>query len=146
PGLAGWVIQLVEPATDAVVAVTATASRDVNGDGQIDPETEQGWYELAAPPGRYEVREVLQPGWIQTFPEGRTEAVTQGNAASSTPVFSADGRFVAFRSQASNLVSGDNNGVADIFVLDRWTGTIERVSVDSAGRQANGPSYEASLS
>ena len=53
----------------------------------------------------------------------------------STPSISADGRFVAFWSYASNLVSGDTNGAIDVFVHDRQTGTTERVSVDSAGTQ-----------
>ena len=51
---------------------------------------------------------------------------------------SADGRFVAFASDATNLVSGDTNGAADVFVRDRQAGTTERVSVDSAGNQASG--------
>src|SRR5438552_1365614 len=56
------------------------------------------------------------------------------------PSISADGRFVAFTSAAINLVPGDTNGVADVFVHDRLTGTTERVSVDSAGNQGNGDS------
>ena len=53
------------------------------------------------------------------------------------PSISADGRFVAFDSLASNLVPGDTNGMRDVFVHDRQTGTTERVSVDSAGTQGN---------
>src|SRR5207248_287033 len=70
----------------------------------------------------------------------------QGNGDSFSPWMSADGRFAAFRSQASNLVPGDSNGVLDVFVYDRQSGTIERVSVDSAGAQANGPSGGLSIS
>ena len=48
----------------------------------------------------------------------------QGNGDSSQrPSISADGRFVAFSSDASNLVPGDTNGVDDVFVRDRQTGT-----------------------
>ena len=50
------------------------------------------------------------------------------------------GRFVVFDSAASNLVPGDTNGVPDVFVHDLLTGTTERVSVDSAGGEANGQS------
>jgi Tol biopolymer transport system component len=53
------------------------------------------------------------------------------------PSISADGRFVAFQSDATNLVPGDDNGVPDVFVHDRKTGTTERVSVSSSGAQAN---------
>jgi len=52
------------------------------------------------------------------------------------PSLSADGRFVAFSSYASDLVANDTNGVCDVFVHDRATGATERVSVDSAGAQA----------
>ena len=48
---------------------------------------------------------------------------------------SADGRYVAFTSEASNLVPGDTNGIRDVFVHDRNTGITERVSVSSNGEQ-----------
>jgi Tol biopolymer transport system component len=59
---------------------------------------------------------------------------------------STDGRYVAFVSVATNLVSGDTNGFGDIFVRDAWTGTTQRVSVTSFGLQANGGSQMATLS
>jgi len=57
-----------------------------------------------------------------------------------SPATSADGRFVAFVSNATNLVAGDTNGVRDVFVHDRWTRATTRVSIDSAGSEANDPS------
>jgi Tol biopolymer transport system component len=62
---------------------------------------------------------------------------TQGNNDSTWGTISADGRYVAFSSDASNLVSGDTNGSTDAFVRDLVSGTTERVSVDSSGIQAN---------
>src|SRR5438034_10197039 len=72
------------------------------------------------------------------------------------PAISADGRFVAFSSHASNLVSGDTNtcvgsttipgSCEDVFVHDLATSTTTRVSVDSAGQQADGLSESRSLS
>ena len=62
------------------------------------------------------------------------------------PSISADGRFVAFSSDASNLVPGDTNGRGDVFVHDRQTGTTERVSVDSAGTEGNDLSVAPSIS
>jgi Tol biopolymer transport system component len=59
---------------------------------------------------------------------------------------SAEGRFVAFASDASNLVAGDDNGVGDVFVRDRLTGTTERVSVGPNGTQANAVSLEPAIS
>jgi len=64
---------------------------------------------------------------------------TQGNDHSfGFPDISADGRFVAFWSHASNLVAGDGNGVADVFVHDRLSRATRRVSVTSGGGEGNG--------
>ena len=68
------------------------------------------------------------------------------NGYSSTSALSAEGRFVAFTSRASNLVAGDDNGAADIFVYDRQTGTTERVSVGLEEENANDRSYTPALS
>ena len=56
------------------------------------------------------------------------------NADSHAPGLSADGRYVAFRSGATNLVPGDTNDVADIFVRDTQTDTTELVSLDANGQ------------
>jgi hypothetical protein len=53
---------------------------------------------------------------------------TPGNADSFDPAISGDGRVVAFASRATNLISGDNNGVSDIFAYDRMYGTTLLVS------------------
>ncbi|MBK8815692.1 MAG: PD40 domain-containing protein [Methylococcaceae bacterium] len=71
----------------------------------------------------------------------------QGNRESYFPSISANGRWVAFFSGASNLVAGDTNGpFGDIFVHDRVTHETERVSVNSNGQQASFGSYEPSIS
>jgi Tol biopolymer transport system component len=61
----------------------------------------------------------------------------QGNNFSDEPAISADGRYVAFESAASNLVPGDSNGVKDVFVRDLRNGTTRRVSVSGKGLQGN---------
>ncbi len=61
----------------------------------------------------------------------------QGNGSSDMPAISADGRFVAFPSEASNLVAGDSNFATDVFVHDRQTGATTMVSVNSNGLQGN---------
>ena len=73
-------------------------------------------------------------------------AGNQGNEASLAASISADGRFVAFRSFATNLVPGDTNNLSDIFVRDLLTNTTTRVSVDSAGNQQNDRSFTPSIS
>ncbi|MBI2206099.1 MAG: hypothetical protein HYU41_19860 [Candidatus Rokubacteria bacterium] len=71
---------------------------------------------------------------------------TQGNAYSDIPAISADGRYVAFFSPATNLVAGDTNGHADVFVRDRETGTTQRVSVATGGTQGHNQSYPSGIS
>jgi hypothetical protein len=71
----------------------------------------------------------------------------EANDESSSISISADGRYVAFHSYASNLVEGDTNNALDVFVHDRTTGTTELVSVDSSGNQdTNANSQQPSIS
>jgi hypothetical protein len=74
---------------------------------------------------------------------------TQGNYDSgywNSPCISADGRYVAFDSGASNLVPGDTNWPTDVFVRDRQAVRTTRLSVASDGAQANGGSWYACIS
>src|SRR6476469_4969392 len=73
-------------------------------------------------------------------------AGNQANGFSNAYSISANGRFVAFQSQASNLVPGDTNNKNDIFVRDLSTNTTTRVSVDSAGIPGNNDSFNPSIS
>jgi len=257
-GLDGWTIELVDAATQEVVATTMTASVDLDESGDIDPETESGLYSFAgAYYGSFEVREAVRDGWRQTMPADGTYLVTlaqgdyvtgrnfgnypipseiygrkfedvnangvrdagepgladwkiyldlntngqwdpdepfdltdlsgnyeltdlpqgrymlaeeardgwrqvmlreeidrvsddssgtQANAGSYNSSISADGRYVAFASDAYNLVAGDTNGYTDVFVYDRQRGQIERISVDSSGMQGDGVSNNPSIS
>ena len=70
----------------------------------------------------------------------------EANGSSGIPAISADGRWIAFHSFASNLVEGDNNGSLDIFVHDRKTGTTTRASLTEGGRETNGPSLDPTIS
>jgi len=73
-------------------------------------------------------------------------AGVQANDYGTAPSISADGRFVAFTTDADNLVLGDTNGETDVFLHDRMTGETTRVSVSSLGEQADACSGAASLS
>jgi len=76
-----------------------------------------------------------------------SSAGDEGNNPSQKAAISADGRYVAFESTATNLVAGDTNNVADVFVHDRLTGITERVSlVDGTGAQATGASQAPAIS
>jgi Tol biopolymer transport system component len=85
----------------------------------------------------------------QTDATGRVSLASNGiqsDAGSYSPSLSADGRWVAFESEASNLVANDTNKVRDIFVYDRQTGATERVSLASNGIQSNGESNSPRIS
>jgi len=95
-------------------------------------------------------------GWLDVFVHDRDKGTTDlvsvalggwaGDAWSDAPSVSADGRFVAFESYASDLVAGDTLGWWDVFVRDRETGTTERVSVSSAEGEGNGDSRAPAIS
>jgi len=70
----------------------------------------------------------------------------QVTGASSEPAISADGRYVAFVSSATDLVDGDTNGKGDVFRKDLQTGETVRCSTKSDGSQANGASGDVSIS
>jgi len=86
-------------------------------------------------------RQVAATEWVSV---SSTEAQADGD--STLPTISSDGRYVVFESLATDLVSGDTNTAEDVFLRDRQSGTTERVSLGSAGAQANGDSFRASVS
>jgi len=69
-----------------------------------------------------------------------------GNAASNYPTISANGRYIAFESAASNLVGSDSNKAVDVFLHDRQTGDTIRVSVKSDGSQGDSFSQHPAIS
>lgn len=114
--------------------------------------------------GRYIAFESLAPNLVagdtnnrrDVFVHDRTTLSTQRVSISSggvesdgnsfAPSISADGRFIAFHSRGTNLVANDTNAASDVFLFDRDTNTCTRVSVDSTGLEATGPSDTASIS
>ena len=147
-------VLLVPP---AAAQVTSRASVDSNGTQSTGDIS--SWISLSiSADGRFVAFASEAPGLVpgdtngvaDVFLRDRRTGVTervsvdssgaQGNGESNSVLghsISADGRFVAFGSLASNLVPGDTNGYGDIFVRDRRAGTTERVSVDSSGGQAD---------
>jgi Tol biopolymer transport system component len=79
----------------------------------------------------------------------RVSVTSSGGEAdgwSSWPAMSADGNIIAYESEASNLVAGDTNTFADVFLLDRETATVTRINVAADGSETNGYSHWPSLS
>ena len=70
----------------------------------------------------------------------------QGNGDSTAPSISADGRYVAFESLATDFAASDSNGASDVFVRDRVAGTTARMSMDSSAVPTNGGSHAAAIS
>ncbi len=77
-------------------------------------------------------------GCLHTERVSVSSSGAEANGPSRAAGISGDGRFVAFTSTASNLVAGDTNGVADLFVRDNVTGAVQRTSLEADGTQLDG--------
>jgi Tol biopolymer transport system component len=86
--------------------------------------------------------------FLRDFQTGTTTLVSvdtlgaQGDGSSFHGLVTPDGRYVAFSSVATNLVLGDTNGLCDVFLRDRQTGSTARVSVSSTGAQGFGDVWD----
>lgn len=119
-----------------------------SGGGQLDGNS---FVEAISADGRFvafsyskDILDDISDVFVHDRQTGQTTRVSvaiggaQGNGDSGFSTISADGRFVAFSSSATNLVAGDTNRVNDVFVHDRQTGQTTRVSVATDGTQGNG--------
>ncbi|MCU1364953.1 MAG: hypothetical protein JWN39_592 [Ilumatobacteraceae bacterium] len=134
--------------TDLIVDVLGwfpLDSTDGGGSGTTGP----GGSSTTAPGGT-----TTTPTSTTTVPvPGPTELVSlantapPGNGDSTAPAVSGDGRYVAFASDATNLLSGaDGNGKTDVFLRDRQSGTTTRLSVSTGGVAGNGNSDSPAIS
>jgi Tol biopolymer transport system component len=148
-------------AAEGGAAGTERASVDSAGvEGEDD-----SFYAAISPNGRYVAFVSRAPNLVpggatdedsDVFVHDRKTGVTEcisldpsgvdSNGQSSFPALSANGRFVAFESGSTNLVANDLNTDDDVFLRDRKTGAIERLSVDAAGMEGEGRSHEAAIS
>ena len=86
---------------------------------------------------------------VQTSVTTRVTFAADGSepdGSSYSPSVSADGRYIAFASDATNLVPGDTNAVTDVFVRDIVAGVTTRVSIPTVGGEGDGGSYSPSIS
>ncbi|MEM6979881.1 MAG: GEVED domain-containing protein, partial [Planctomycetota bacterium] len=86
------------------------------------------------------------PGMIDSVSINSDLPAPDHNSFNRKESVSQDGRYVVFESDASNLVPNDTNGYRDIFLHDRETGHTTRISTSSSQAQANGYSYQPSIS
>ncbi len=112
------------------------ALRPISADGRY--VAFEGWQDNIVPGDSNGFTDVFVRDRLNRTTERITLSYAGGNSGGGggAPSLSADGRYVAFGSFASDLVPGDTNNSGDIFVRDRQTGVTERVSVSSSGEQA----------
>ncbi len=130
------IVDLVAPTNNAVVASGSFPSRaglSFSGDGRylafatsaaLSPMATNGTSDVYV----YDV--LAKTNFLVSLNETGNG---DGNGASDSPVISPDGRFVAYRSFASNLVPGDSNGVPDIFLYDRNSGATTLLTASQSG-------------
>ena len=87
-----------------------------------------------------------EAGTLERVNVSSNEQEASGYPGTTDVDLSEDGRFVAFSSEAANLVVGDANQAQDVFVRDRETGVTERVSVSSLGTEGGRESFSPSIS
>jgi Tol biopolymer transport system component len=153
---AGWLgVYLYDSLTDSTERVSVNAAGNAATDDSDTPSVSaDGRYIAFGSAGAN-----LVPGdtngrgdvFVRDRDSGTTTRVSvaggvQGNADSGYPEITPDGRFVAFESLATNFVPVDGNRSSDIFLVDRDTGSLQRVSVSSGGGEANGRSFEPAIS
>ena len=125
---------------------TATERRALSSDGRyfvfatnndgVLPEDQNGFQDV-----------YLRDRWT-----GQLELISVGVGGAPADSYSlwtsisADGRYVAFSSRASNLVANDTNNELDVFLRDRQLGTTELISVSTQGVQSNHQSQSPSVS
>ena len=136
---------------DTVAQTTERVSIDSSG-GQIDTGhadsakiSADGRYVLFSTPANDVVPGDTNGAWdlfLHDRQTGDTERINVDSAEAESQdeagggSITADGRYVAFSSSASDLVAGDTNGTYDVFIRDRQLGTTERVNVNDAGHEA----------
>ncbi len=143
-------IFIVELATGTVERLSVTsAEAQVNNDSSDPSISDDGRY-VSFSSNATDLVAGDTNGTTDIFLRDRTLGTTErisvstinleGDGDASSPRVSPDGRYVVFGSDSTDLVTGDTNGVADIFLRDRTLGTTIRVSVDSNSTQSNGES------
>jgi len=138
--------------TGAQASVGASFSPSVSADGRWIAFVSTAPLGSAAARGSQASRPNLRQVYARDMVLGTTTPVSlagdqaSADGGSARPVISGDGRYVAFVSDATNLVSNDRNRAADIFLHDRHTGSTRLISRAADGGSANGDSRNPALS
>jgi Tol biopolymer transport system component len=129
------------------VAFTSTAELDARA-GVADAEGRRGQTGQAGQAGQAGMKPQV---YVRDRQLGTTRRVSTGNGGppdggSFEPAISRDGRFIAFVSDANNLVRGDRNRSPDVFVKDMQDGALTLISRAARGGTGNGPSTTPAIS
>ena len=125
----------------------SSASPSLSADGRYVAFMSTAALDREISPGRSSARQVYvrdMTGTTRLVSRSRTDRMAE--RSSSFPAISADGRFIAFASMASDLVGDDRNGDEDVFLRDMLSGRTVLVSRSAAGGSANGRSYHPAIS
>lgn len=138
---------LIGAATNSAGAVTngSAAFASLSGDGRLVAFASSGSNLVDSDANNTTDIFVKDVATGQTTRVSTSSTGVEANASSQDPTISMNGRFVVFQSLASNLVAGDSNAQADIFIKDLLNGATTRVSTDSTGAQADQQSRDASI-
>jgi hypothetical protein len=137
--------ELLSVSSAEVQADYGSYSAEVSGNGLFVAFLSGGTTLIPNDPSNYDI-------FLRDLAAGTTERVgvadneAAPNSNSANPAISADGRFVAFDTPATNMGSGDTIAPADVFLRDRQLGTTQRVSEPTAGGEGNQASTNASIS
>ena len=137
--------EAVRSIADSATVVSGSATIDQPTSDIVLRDDDNPDAPVTPPPGAYRVSEPAG-GADPTFPPVVAKLTGCGYPQSTAASISGDGRFVAFTSNADNLVGNDTNAESDVFVKDTWTGAMERVSVAADGTQAGGASDATTIS
>ncbi|MEU1674412.1 hypothetical protein ABZ752_20635 [Streptomyces roseifaciens] len=129
--------ELISAASDGTPADSWSSSPSISGDGRYVVFDSGADLAPGSNPAGSDV-------FVRDRRTGRTEVLvanrTGGSGSNHSAAISTTGRYVAFVSGRDDLVPGDTNQREDVFVLDRRSGTTQRVSAASDGTQADGMS------
>src|SRR5207237_2809451 len=119
---------------------TGTAYRTLSSDGRYEVFTSSATdlvHDISDTNGSTDVFVRDRLTGTTTLVSVNSDGTASGDSSSDSPVISANGRYVAFRSYANNLINGlTTDGNSDIYVRDLQTKTKTLVSVETAA--ANG--------
>ncbi|MBK5093504.1 MAG: PD40 domain-containing protein [Actinobacteria bacterium] len=145
----------VSTTTTERCSTNATGGQATVGDSMLPSINASGRY-VAFRSGSTDIMAGITPGRTHVYRKDVTTnaiqlcsnsaAGTEADANSNLPSISGEGRFVAFQSSATNLVTGDTNGFIDIFRKDLLTNDIVRCSLSAAGAQTDNSSGVPSIS